>query len=86
MGRLAREHVRGHHAPEAAAERLAAFLEDVHRERVRLREEVRRDAVPDASLADALIQEVRYAAHDLGVGGLELGLRPLLEPLVEGGR
>jgi glycosyltransferase involved in cell wall biosynthesis len=86
MGRLAGEHVRSHHALEATAARLAAFLEDVRRQAARLREQLRREAVPDASLADALMQEVRFAAHELGVGGVDLGLRPLLQPLVEGGR
>jgi hypothetical protein len=32
------------------------------------------------------MQEVRFAAHELGVGGVDLGLRPLLQPLVESGR
>ncbi|MCU0257114.1 MAG: hypothetical protein MUF60_10240, partial [Vicinamibacterales bacterium] len=86
MGRLAGEHVRRHHAAAATAARLAAFLEDVHGQAARLREELRREAVPDAGLADALMQEVRFAAHELGVGGVDLGLRPLLQPLVEGGR
>jgi glycosyltransferase involved in cell wall biosynthesis len=76
----ARDHARLYHDLDAGAARLARFLAEIHGRAPELRRRLLRDADEDP-LLDYLLQETRYAAHDLGLGGTHLGVEPLLAEL-----
>jgi glycosyltransferase involved in cell wall biosynthesis len=81
IGRLAREFCAAHHDPGREAERLLGFLADVAGRAAALRAAVEEGRAEGEGLLGFLSEEVRWAARDLGLFGLDLGLRPLLEPL-----
>jgi glycosyltransferase involved in cell wall biosynthesis len=83
IGRLARSYVQEHHALETVADRLAAFLLEVHARHAELAATVAAEQVGEGTLYGYLSEEIRRAARELGVGGLPLGLAPLLRPLME---
>ncbi len=80
IGRLARKHVESHHPP-LLADRLAAFLAGVERGREAALRALQTDRAAEGSRLDYLMEEVRWAARDLGLAGARLGLEPLLAPL-----
>ena len=80
--RLARGHVRRHHDLEASAERLARFLEEVKRHEAEALRQLEEDRADEGSLLGYLTEEVRWGARELGLPGVHLGLRPLLEELL----
>jgi glycosyltransferase involved in cell wall biosynthesis len=84
IGRLARAHVRELHALDAVADRLAAFLVEVHARRDDLAAAVADESAEADTLYGFLSEEIRRAARELAVGGLRLRLAPLLRPLTEG--
>jgi hypothetical protein len=80
IGRLAREHVESH-PPRLLADRLAAFLAGVQRGKEAALRALDKDRADTGSRLDYLMEEVRWAARDLGLAGARLGLEPLLAPL-----
>jgi glycosyltransferase involved in cell wall biosynthesis len=86
IGALARAHVRRGHDLAALNARLVAFLREVAGRREPLRAAVEAARADGGGLLGFFTEEVRAGARDLGLFGLELGLRPLLEPLARGTR
>ena len=86
LGRLARAHVLEHHDLGDTARTLAGFLEDVAGERERLTRSVASLRPDEGSLGAYLLDEVRWAAHDLGLAGVSLDIGPLLAPLSDKSR
>jgi hypothetical protein len=80
IGRLAREHVESH-PPRLLADRLAAFLAGVERGKEAALRALDEDRATEGSRLGFLMEEVRWAARDLGLAGARLGLEPLLAPL-----
>jgi glycosyltransferase involved in cell wall biosynthesis len=83
IGRLAREHLSGQKAP-VMADRLAGFLAEVLGGKEAALSALASDRAPAGSRLDYLMEEVRWAARDLGLSGLRLGLQGLLAPLGKG--
>jgi glycosyltransferase involved in cell wall biosynthesis len=81
IGRLAREHVRAHHDLAATTARLAAFLTDVAARRDGLRAEIEANRVPEDTLLGYLMDEVRWAALDLGLPTVPLDVRAAMAEL-----
>jgi glycosyltransferase involved in cell wall biosynthesis len=81
MGALARAHVREGNGPAALNARLVAFLREVAARAEPLRAAAREGRDAGEGLLGYLTEEVRAGARDLGLLALDLGLRPLLEPL-----
>jgi glycosyltransferase involved in cell wall biosynthesis len=79
---LAREHVRRHHDLEASAERLTRFLEQVKQREAKTLRQLEEDRADEGSLLGYLTEEVRWGARELGLPGVHLGLRPLIEELL----
>jgi glycosyltransferase involved in cell wall biosynthesis len=82
IGRLARTHVYEHHGVGATVARLAGFLEDVRERKEALTAEVERRRVPEGSLVGYLVDEVRWAALDLGLAAVPAEVEPLLTDLL----
>jgi glycosyltransferase involved in cell wall biosynthesis len=82
MGAIAREHVRRHHDITATTARLATFLHDVRGAKQAILETLAADR-PRDGMVGFLMEEVRWAARDLGLAGVGLGLEPLLRELAE---
>jgi glycosyltransferase involved in cell wall biosynthesis len=82
---LARQHAQERLTVATEADRLAGFLGEVAARAGALREAVEATRAEGEGLLGFLSEEVRWAARDLGLGALDLSLRPLLEPL-SGGR
>ena len=82
IGRLGREHVRREHALDATVARLAAFLEQVHARRDRLRAEIEARQVAEGTLHAYLSDEVRWAAKDLGLGDVPAEVDAVLRDLI----
>ncbi|HXB56915.1 MAG TPA: hypothetical protein VN461_19285 [Vicinamibacteria bacterium] len=80
IGRLAREHVESH-SPQLLADRLAVFLAGVERGKEAALGALNKDRAAEGSRLEYLMEEVRWAARDLGLAGARLGLEPLLAPL-----
>lgn len=78
---LARRHARERLGLRGEVDALTAFLRDVAAGAGELRARVLELRSEGQGLLGFLAQEVRWAARDLGLGALDLGLRPLLEPL-----
>ena len=64
---------------------LIEFLEGVAGRRDELERAVALCRVPEGSLLDFLMDEVRWGAFELGLGGVDLGVEPLLAALGESG-
>lgn len=84
LGHLAAAHARSEHDLAATALRLAGFLEQVADRHAELETQVARLRPTEGSLRAFLRDEVRWSAHELGLGGLDLGLDPLLAELCGG--
>jgi glycosyltransferase involved in cell wall biosynthesis len=84
IGRLARAYVAAHHDLAATVEGLAEFLEDVGRRKAALAADLERGRALEGTLAGYLSDEVRRAAHDLGVSDTLAEVDPLLRDLVGG--
>lgn len=84
IGRLAREFCAAHHDPRLVAKSLLGFLAAVGARAGELRAAVDEGRQEGEGLLGFLAEEVRWGARDLGLYGLDLGLRPLLEPLAGG--
>jgi glycosyltransferase involved in cell wall biosynthesis len=83
IGRLAEAHVRRHHDLSQTTASLLAFLQDVASRQDALRAALEADTTP-AGVVGYLAEEIRWAARDLGLPGLHLGLRPLVHELAGG--
>lgn len=86
VGRLARAFCAEHLGPGREVERLLAFLAEVGAQAGALRAAVEEGRAAGEGLLGFLTEEARWAARDLGLFALDLGLRPLLEPLAGGRR
>jgi len=82
ISRLARDFVAAEHALGPTVERLAAFLREVAGRRAALERDIEADRGEEGTLAGFLLEEIRWGARDLGLPGVPLGLRPLVETLV----
>jgi hypothetical protein len=80
IGGRAREHVESH-TPRLLADRLAAFLAGVEGGKEAALRALAKDRAAEGSRLEYLMEEVRWAARDLGLAGARLGLEPLLAPL-----
>jgi glycosyltransferase involved in cell wall biosynthesis len=81
IGRLAAGHVRERHEIRAVTASLVAFLRDVARRREELAAALPPPPPPEGSLLARLDDELRFAAMELGLGGVPAGLERLLEEL-----
>jgi len=81
IGRLAAAHVRTHHDLRATIGRLLAFLEQVQGRAPALLRLLDADRALAGTLAGYFAEEVRWAARDLGLAGIDLGVGPLLRDL-----
>jgi glycosyltransferase involved in cell wall biosynthesis len=84
IGRLARAHVERHHDLAVTVERLAGFLEGVVAQKAALAATVAAESVPEEGLRGYLMDELRFAALDLGLAGVPLGLEPIVNDLAGG--
>jgi glycosyltransferase involved in cell wall biosynthesis len=80
--RLAREHVRRRHELADTVARLARFLDEVRRRKREILERLTEDRAEEGSLLGYLMEEVRWGARELGLPGVHLGMRPLIEELI----
>ena len=81
---LARAHVREHHDLAGTVDALAAFLEGVLVRKPEILKALASDRAEEGTLLGYLMEEVRWGARDLGLPGVPLDLRPLLEGLLGG--
>ena len=82
MERAAREHVRRECALPATVARLLAFLRQVADEREALARALHAVRVPEGGLAEYLVDEARWSAHELGLQTLPDGVAEALLELV----
>lgn len=81
MGRVARDHVRTHHAIAATTERLARFLDEVLDGKAAILASLAPHKAPEGSLLAYLLDEVRWSALDMGLDGVPAGIETLLAEL-----
>jgi hypothetical protein len=81
IGAAAREHVLAHHDLDATTARLAGFLAEVDAGAPALRALVEAESAEPEGLLGYYLEEVRWAARDLGVPGLALGVQDRLREL-----
>jgi len=81
IGALAAQHVRVHNGIEATVDTLVAFLEGVLEKKDRLLQALNFDRVDEATLLGRLMEEVRWAARDLGLSSAAGGEKALIEEL-----
>jgi glycosyltransferase involved in cell wall biosynthesis len=81
VGRLAREHVRSRHDLHRTAEQLKSFLDEVAARKAEVLTAIEEGRGREGSLLEYLLQEVRYAAQDLGLPDLPPGVEPLVADL-----
>ena len=81
IGRLAGAHVREHHDLASTIGRLLLFLSDVAARKRELEALVETQRLSDGSLVAYLSDEVRWAALDLGLGGIPAGCERLFAEL-----
>jgi glycosyltransferase involved in cell wall biosynthesis len=84
LGRNARAYVTVRHGLDATVDQLAAFLGEVATRRDSLAASLTPRRAPEGSLLAYLLDEVRWAALDLGLSGVPIGHEELLEGLVVG--
>jgi glycosyltransferase involved in cell wall biosynthesis len=77
LGDQAREYVASRHRLAGSTAELDAFLQDVARDRERLRGAVEEQRLPEEGLAGDLVHELRRAALDVGLPGLPADVRQL---------
>lgn len=82
IARVAREHVRRHHDLRATVERLLAFLARVLEGRDRALQALSAERAREGSLLAYALEEVRWAARDLGLAGAPPGVGPALKDLL----
>lgn len=83
IGRLARDHVRRHHELHASVATLVGFLGEVLAAKPAALRALEASRPQEGSLLEYLHQEIAFGAFDLGLGGFDLGVDPLLEGLAE---
>jgi glycosyltransferase involved in cell wall biosynthesis len=81
IGARARAHLLEHHDLRSCTLRLADFLADVGSRRESLATAVRLDVEGDQGLFAHLVEEVRFAAHELGLAQLPPGIEEHLRSL-----
>lgn len=86
IGRRARSHLVEHHDPERLAARLVTFLAEVAPDREPFRRRLAAEHAHDGTLLGDLLEEVRGAARELGLGGTSLGAEEPLATLAGRGR
>jgi glycosyltransferase involved in cell wall biosynthesis len=84
VGRVARSFVREHHDPEQIARRLVEFLTELAPQREALSKRVTALRAHDGTLLGDLLDEVREAGRELGLGGAPSSCEELLAPLIMG--
>jgi glycosyltransferase involved in cell wall biosynthesis len=82
VGRVARDHVRRHHDLAATTDRLLAFLAGVLEGKARTLHALSAEQAPEGSLLAYALEEVRWAARDLGLGGAPAGVGKALQDLL----
>jgi glycosyltransferase involved in cell wall biosynthesis len=82
VGRVARDHVRRHHDLAATTDRLLAFLAGVLEGKARTLHALSAEQAPEGSLLAYALEEVRWAARDLGLGGAPPGVGKALQDLL----
>jgi glycosyltransferase involved in cell wall biosynthesis len=78
IGQLARAHALEHLDLPRSIDTLVAFLGEVATGKQARLSAIRRDSAPEGSLLADLLEEVRWAARDLGLSGVHLGLEEVL--------
>jgi Rad3-related DNA helicase len=86
LGALAADEARRVADPATVAEALVAFLLGLEKEKGAILAAVRDTRAREDTLLGYLAEEVRSAARSLGLHGSDLGLEPLLEPLLRSSR
>jgi glycosyltransferase involved in cell wall biosynthesis len=81
LGDRARAHAEAHHGLAETSATLASFLEAVNARRPELSAALATRRAPEGSLRAYLLDEVRWAALDLGLAGIALGHEDLLDAL-----
>jgi glycosyltransferase involved in cell wall biosynthesis len=77
LGDQARGYVASRHQLAGTAAELAGFLQEVARDRERLRGAIEEQRLPEEGLAGDLVHELRRAALDVGLPGLPADVRQL---------
>jgi len=80
----ARDHVRRHHDLARSVDQLTAFLEGVLADKDRLLAVLAAERAREGSLLAHALEEVRWAARDLGLGGAPAGVAAALQDLLGG--
>jgi glycosyltransferase involved in cell wall biosynthesis len=86
VGRVARDHVRRHHDLAATTDRLLAFLAGVREGKARTLQALSAEQAPEGTLLAYGLEEVRWAARDLGLGGAPAGVGKALQDLLGAAR
>ncbi len=81
IGRLSRAHVLAHHDLGATCATLSAFLDDVAGRRGALAAEIEAGRIPEDALLGYLMDEVRWAALDLGLPAVPRDVRAAMAEL-----
>jgi len=82
ISRVARDHVRRHHDLRATVDRLLDFLAQVLEGKERALQALSAERVPEGSLLAYALEEVRWAARDLGLAGAPAGVGAALADLL----
>jgi glycosyltransferase involved in cell wall biosynthesis len=82
LSRAAREHVRRRHDLAATVDQLMAFLEGVLEGKDRTLAVLRAERAREGSLLAHALEEVRWAARDVGLGGAPQGVAAVLQELL----
>jgi glycosyltransferase involved in cell wall biosynthesis len=82
VARAARDHVRAHHDLRGTVERLLAFLGEVRAGKDRTLAALSADRAREGSLLAYGLEEVRWAARDLGLAGAPPGVGAALQDLL----
>jgi glycosyltransferase involved in cell wall biosynthesis len=85
VARAARDHVRRHHDLRATVERLLDFLREVLAARDRTVAALSAESAREGSLLAYALEEVRWAARDLGLAGAPPGVGAALQDLLRPG-